>query len=147
MPKNGHISIFDRSWYGRVMVERIEKFTSQSEWQRAYNEINAFEQELFQGGMIVAKFWLQVSKDVQLKRFQDRQNTPSKRWKITDEDWRNREKWDEYQAAVDEMIQKTSTEFAPWNIVPSNDKLFARIYILNSLNNIIKKHLKKLEDK
>ena len=147
MPKNGHISIFDRTWYGRVMVERIEKFTSQSEWQRAYNEINAFEQELFQGGMIVAKFWLQVSKDVQLKRFQDRQNTPSKRWKITDEDWRNREKWDEYQMAVDEMIQKTSTEFAPWNIVPSKDKLFARIYILDALNNIIKKHLKKLEDK
>ena len=147
MPKNGHISIFDRSWYGRVMVERIEQLTSQSAWQRAYNEINAFEQELFRGGMIVAKFWLQVSKDVQLKRFQDRQNTPSKRWKITDEDWRNREKWDEYQMAVDEMIQKTSTEFAPWNIVPSNDKLFARIYILNALNNIIKKHLKKLEDK
>ena len=145
LPKNGHISIFDRSWYGRVMVERIEKFTPQSAWQRAYNEINAFEQELYRGGMIVVKFWLQVSKDVQLKRFQDRQNTPSKRWKITDEDWRNREKWDEYQAAVDEMIAKTSTEFAPWNIVPSNDKLFARIYILNVLNNIIKEHLKKIE--
>ncbi len=141
IPKNGHVSIYDRSWYGRVMVERIEKITPETEWKRAYNEINFFEKELYDSGIIIVKFWLQISKDVQLQRFRERENTPSKNWKITPEDWRNRAKWDEYNVAVNEMIEKTSTEFAPWNIVPSNDKLFSRIYVLNIVIKTIKKYL------
>lgn len=141
IPKNGHVSIYDRSWYGRVMVERIEKITPETEWKRAYNEINFFEKELYDSGIIIIKFWLQISKDVQLKRFRERENTPSKNWKITPEDWRNRAKWDEYNVAVNEMIEKTSTEFAPWNIVPSNNKLFSRIYALNIVIKTIKEYL------
>ena len=143
IPKNGHVAIYDRSWYGRVMVERIENITPECDWKRAYNEINFFEKELHENGCIIVKFWLQISKDVQLQRFKERENTPSKNWKITSEDWRNRAKWDEYNVAVDEMIEKTSTEFAPWNIVPSNDKLFARIYALKTLIKIIQEHLDK----
>lgn len=141
MPKNGHVAIYDRSWYGRVMVERIERITPEIEWKRAYNEINFFEQELYKNGVIIVKFWLQISKDVQLQRFRERENTPSKNWKITPEDWRNRAKWDEYNVAIDEMIEKTSTEFAPWNIVPSNDKLFSRICALNIVIKAIKEYL------
>lgn len=141
MPKNGHVAIYDRSWYGRVMVERIEKITPESDWKRAYNEINFFEQELHKNGVIIVKFWLQISKDVQLQRFRERENIPSKNWKITPEDWRNRAKWDEYNVAVDEMIEKTSTEFAPWNIVPSNDKFFSRIYALNIVIKTVKEYL------
>ena len=125
LPKDGHIAVFDRTWYGRVMVERLEGFCSENDWQRAYNEINEFEKELTDWGAIVIKFWVQIDKDTQLKRFTDRQNTPEKQWKITDEDWRNREKWDMYEDAVNEMIQKTSTEFAPWHILESNDKHYA----------------------
>lgn len=143
IPKNGHVAIYDRSWYGRVMVERIEKITPESEWERAYNEINFFEKELYENGFIVVKFWLQISKDIQLQRFRERENTPSKNWKITSEDWRNRAKWDEYNIAVDEMIEKTSTKVAPWNIVPSNDKLFSRIYVLKILIQTINEHLDK----
>lgn len=130
IPKDGHIAIFDRSWYGRVMVERLEGFCSENEWQRAYNEINEFEKELSDWGAIIIKFWVQIDKDTQLERFTMRQNTPEKQWKITDEDWRNREKWDLYETAVDEMIQKTSTNFAPWYILESNDKRYARIKAL-----------------
>lgn len=142
LPKTGHITIFDRSWYGRVMVERIEKFTPEERCKMAYREINEFEQELADSGIIVLKFWLQIDKDEQLRRFTERQNTPAKQWKITDEDWRNREKWDAYEKAVDEMIQKTSTTTAPWNIIEANSKMYARLKIMNiiidKLNDVIK---------
>lgn len=131
LPKDGHIAIFDRSWYGRVMVERIEGFCSKNEWQRAYNEINEFERELTNWGAVVIKFWVHIDQETQLERFTSRQKTPEKQWKITDEDWRNREKWSQYEMAVDEMLQKTSTYFAPWHIIESNDKKFARIKSLN----------------
>ena len=127
LPKTGHIAIFDRTWYGRVMVERLEGFCSTNDWQRAYNEINEFEKELHQWGAIIIKFWVQIDKDTQLERFTERQNTPEKQWKITDEDWRNREKWDDYEKAVNEMLKKTSTSFAPWYILESVDKKYARI--------------------
>ncbi len=127
LPKTGHIAVFDRSWYGRVMVERLEGFCSEAEWKRAYDEINEFERELTDAGMVVLKFWVQIDKDTQLERFTMRQNTPEKQWKITDEDWRNREKWDLYEQAVNEMLQKTSTENAPWYILESVDKKYARI--------------------
>ena len=133
IPKDGHIAMFDRSWYGRVMVERIEGFCKESDWQRAYQEINEFEQELYDWGAVIVKFWLHIDQDEQLRRFNDRQNTPEKQWKITDEDWRNREKWDQYEVAVDEMIQKTSTKFAPWNIIESQNKEYGRIQALKAL--------------
>lgn len=127
LPKTGHVAIFDRTWYGRVMVERVENLATPEQWMRAYNEMNEFEQELSDWGAIIVKFWLHIDKDEQLKRFQERQNTPEKQWKITDEDWRNRAKWDQYQVAVDEMLKNTSTSFAPWNIIASNDKYSARV--------------------
>ena len=130
LPKDGHIAIFDRSWYGRVMVERIEGFCSENDWKRAYHEMNEFEKELHDWGAVIIKFWVQIDKDTQLSRFNDRQNTPEKQWKITEEDWRNREKWDEYEVAVDEMIQKTSTAYAPWHILESVDKKYARLKAL-----------------
>ena len=130
LPKSGHIAIFDRTWYGRVMVERLEGFCSENDWQRAYNEINEFEKELDDWGAVIVKFWVQIDKDTQLERFTLRQNTPEKRWKITDEDWRNREKWDLYEDAVNEMLQKTNTTYAPWHILESNDKKYARIKAL-----------------
>lgn len=133
LPKRGHIVIFDRTWYGRVMVERLESFCTESDWKRAYTEMNEFEQQLTDWGAIVLKFWIQIDKDTQLKRFEERQNTPEKQWKITDEDWRNREKWDEYEQAVNEMLQKTSTSYAPWHIIESNCKYYARIKALRIL--------------
>lgn len=139
LPKTGHIAIFDRTWYGRVMVERIEGFCSENDWQRAYNEINEFEKELTDWGAVVIKFWVQIDKRTQLKRFKERQATPEKQWKITDEDWRNREKWNQYEQAIDEMIQKTSTEFAPWYILESVDKKYARIKALEIVVEELKK--------
>ncbi len=133
IPKDGHIAIFDRTWYGRVMVERLEGFCSENDWMRAYNEMNEFEKELHDWGAVIIKFWVQIDKDTQLQRLTDRQNTPEKQWKITEEDWRNREKWDLYEAAVNEMIQKTSTAYAPWYILESVDKKFARIKALQSV--------------
>ncbi len=130
LPKTGHIAIFDRSWYGRVMVERLEGFCSENDWKRAYHEMNEFEKELHDWGAVIIKFWVQIDKDTQLARFNDRQNTPEKQWKITEEDWRNREKWDQYEVAVDEMIQKTSTTYAPWHILESVDKKYARLKAL-----------------
>ena len=141
LPKDGHIAIFDRTWYGRVMVERLEGFCSENDWQRAYNEINEFEKELADWNAVVIKFWVQIDKDTQLARFTDRQNTPEKQWKITDEDWRNREKWDQYEAAVDEMLQKTNTKYAPWYVLESNDKKYARIKALKILIKAIEKKL------
>lgn len=143
LPKTGHVAIFDRTWYGRVMVERIEGFCSENDWRRAYNEINEFEKELYDWGAVVVKFWVDIDKDTQLERFNLRQNTPAKQWKITDEDWRNREKWDQYERAVDEMFEKTSTVFAPWHILESNDKKYARVKALNIIIDAIEKRLEK----
>lgn len=143
LPKTGHIAIFDRTWYGRVMVERLEGFCSENDWQRAYNEINEFEKELTDWGAVVVKFWVQIDKETQLARFTDRQNTPEKQWKITEEDWRNREKWDQYEVAVNEMLQKTNTTTAPWFVLESNDKKYARIKALKILIREIEKKLEK----
>ena len=142
LPKTGHIAIFDRTWYGRVMVERLEGFCSENDWQRAYNEMNEFEKELSDAGMVIIKFWVQIDKDTQLARFTERQETPEKQWKITDEDWRNREKWDLYEGAIDEMIQKTSTTYAPWYVLESNDKKYARIKALKIVVEALKKACK-----
>ena len=142
LPKDGHIAIFDRTWYGRVMVERLEGFCTENDWKRAYNEINEFEKELADWNAVIIKFWVQIDKDTQLERFTDRQNTPEKQWKITDEDWRNREKWDLYETAVDEMLQKTSTKYAPWYVLESNDKKYARIRALQIIIKAIEKKLK-----
>lgn len=141
LPKSGHIAIFDRTWYGRVMVERLEGFCSENDWQRAYNEINEFEKELVDWGAIVIKFWVQIDKDTQLERFTLRQNTPEKQWKITDEDWRNREKWDLYEEAINEMLQKTNTHYANWHVLESNDKYYARIKALKTVIEEIEKRI------
>ena len=142
MPKAGHIAIFDRTWYGRVMVERIEGFCTEKEWKRAYGEINAMEQDLVNAGAIVLKFWMQIDKDEQARRFKARQENPKKQWKITDEDWRNREKWDQYEVAVEEMLEKTSMPHAPWIVVEGNDKYYARIKVLECVTEAIEKRLK-----
>ncbi|MDX9975340.1 MAG: polyphosphate:AMP phosphotransferase [FCB group bacterium] len=133
LPKAGHFTVFDRSWYGRVMVERVEGFAKPEEWTRAYREINEFEAQLVEAGTVVTKFWLHVSKEEQLARFEARQNTPEKQWKITDEDWRNRGKWEDYYSAVSDMIEWTSTAHAPWVIVEANDKPHARLKTLQVL--------------
>lgn len=133
VPKDGHIAIFDRTWYGRVMVERIEGFCTSGEWHRAYQEINEMEKQFAQHGAIVLKFWLQIDKDEQERRFKERMENPDKQWKITDEDWRNREKWDAYERAVDEMLVRTSTTYAPWIIVEGNNKYHARIKVLRTV--------------
>ncbi len=143
IPKAGHIAIFDRSWYGRVLVERVEGFATPQEWQRAYREINEFEQELVSYGTVLVKFWIHISPEEQLARFNERQNTPYKQWKITDEDWRNREKWGAYWDAVSEMIEKTSTTFAPWTIIEGNDKLYARIKTHRAVIEALSSRLKK----
>ena len=130
LPRSGHVCIFDRTWYGRVMVERLEGFCSEDDWKRAFNEMNEFERQLTDWGAVVIKFWIHIDQDTQLARFNDRQNTPEKQWKLTEEDWRNREKWPQYEEAIDEMLQKTSTENAPWYIIESNDKKYARIKTL-----------------
>ena len=141
MPKAGHIAIFDRSWYGRVMVERIEGFCTEEEWKRAYREINEMEEQMVNFGTVVIKFWLQIDKDEQLRRFEARQQDPNKSWKITDEDWRNRDKWDLYKQAVDEMLFRTSTVYAPWTIVESNCKWYARIKSLKTVTHEIEKRI------
>lgn len=133
LPSPGRIAIFDRSWYGRVLVERVEGFASTAEWQRAYDEINQFEEEIVTSGAVVLKFWLALTKDEQLRRFEDRQKSPFKNFKITDEDWRNREKWDEYIQATNDMFQRTSTALCPWHVFPSNDKQYARISVLRTI--------------
>ena len=130
LPRSGHIAIFDRTWYGRVMVERLEGFCSEKDWRRAYNEINEFERMLTDWGAVVLKFWIHIDPDTQLARFTERENTPEKQWKITEEDWRNREKWEQYEVAVDDMLKRTSTKNAPWYIIESNDKKYARIKTL-----------------
>jgi len=133
-PRAGHIAIYDRSWYGRVLVERVEGFCSATEWQRAYQEINEMEEEYVRssGGGIV-KFWLEISKEEQLRRFQQRASDPQKIHKITEEDWRNREKWDQYDEAIEEMLARTSTPIAPWTVVESDDKWYARVKALTTV--------------
>jgi polyphosphate:AMP phosphotransferase len=133
VPRLGGIAIFDRSWYGRVLVERVEGFCAVDDWMRAYGEINDFEERLASFGIVVAKFWLSISKDEQQRRFKEREQTAFKRFKITDEDWRNREKWDQYVDAVCDMVDRTSTEYAPWTLVEANDKWFARVKVLKTL--------------
>lgn len=144
LPRRGRFAIFDRSWYGRVLVERVEGFCSESAYMRAYGEINDFEEQLAAHGTIVVKLWLQISKDEQMKRFKEREDTGFKRFKITAEDWRNREKWDQYERAVVDMVDRTSTEIAPWTLVEANDKRYARVKILRTVVDRIESALKKL---
>ena len=132
-PKAGHITIYDRSWYGRVLVERVEGLCTDYEWKRAYNEINEMENEYVENGGGLVKCWLEVSKNEQLKRFRQRESDPLKQWKITDEDWRNREKWDLYESATDEMLARTSTKSVPWTIIESDDKWYARLKTLQTV--------------
>ena len=142
MPKDGHVAIFDRTWYGRVMVERIEGFCTTEEWKRAYKEINDMEKDLYNAGAIVIKFWMHIDKDEQERRFKERQDNPEKQWKITDEDWRNREKWDQYEDGVNEMLMRTSTDYAPWVVVEGNSKYYARVKVLQTVVDAIEERLK-----
>ncbi len=133
IPRAGMVTVYDRTWYGRVLVERVEGFANESEWKRAYLEINNFEENLAKHGIIVLKFWLHLDQEEQLRRFKEREQIPYKRHKITEEDWRNREKWDEYVTAIDDMVARTSTEFAPWTLIAGNDKRFARLQVLETV--------------
>lgn len=137
IPGHGKAVIFDRSWYGRVLVERVEGFCSEADWNRAYHEINDFEAQLADGGAIVAKFWLAVTPDEQLRRFKEREKIAYKRFKITEEDWRNRKKWSRYEQAVCDMVERTSTGVAPWSLVAANDKLHARVAIINRISDLM----------
>jgi len=132
LSRAGRINIFDRSWYGRVLVERVEGFASEDEWKRAFAEINEFEEQLTDHGILLLKYWVHISKDEQLARFKSREETPHKRWKLTEEDWRNREKWDEYEWAVNDIVEHTSTHSAPWVLVEGNDKRFSRIKVIST---------------
>jgi len=133
LPGWGGMAVFDRSWYGRVLVERVEHFASDHQWQRAYGEINEFEHTLCEEGTVLVKFWLHLSDSEQLKRFESRQNDPLRRWKLTDEDWRNRKKRHSYEKAVEDMVAKTSTERAPWTIVEAENKRWARVKVLDTV--------------
>lgn len=141
LPEQGQIAIFDRSWYGRVLVERVEGFAPEAVWRRAYSEINQFERQLVDFGTIICKFWLQISQEKQLERFRERERTGYKSWKLTDEDWRNRGKWEDYERAVEEMLLKTSTHGAPWTIVEANDERHARIKVLTTVAATLKREL------
>jgi polyphosphate:AMP phosphotransferase len=141
LPRRGKVAIFDRTWYGRVLVERVEGFCSEADWQRAYSEINDFEDQIMRSHCLLVKFWLSISQEEQLRRFQARQDTPFKRFKITDEDWRNREKWPAYEAAICDMLDRTSTEIAPWTLIESEDKRFGRIKMLKTLCNRLEDEL------
>jgi polyphosphate:AMP phosphotransferase len=132
LPRTGRVTIFDRSWYGRVLVERVEGLAPPAAWLRAYTEINQFEDQLIERGFVLVKFWLHITSDEQLKRFRARQRSPFKSWKITDEDWRNRRKWTEYEHAVNDMIERTSTRLAPWTLIHANDKYHARLSVLRT---------------
>lgn len=145
-PQDGLMSIFDRSWYGRVLVERVEGFASPKEWDRAYDEINTMEKIMADHGTIVLKFFLYVDKDEQARRFKDREEEVDKNYKITDEDWRNRDKWDQYIEAFDEMLDRTNTDYAPWQIVATNDKFTARLQVLKAFIKHVEAHLDKLKE-
>ena len=137
LPEPGQIAIFDRSWYGRVLVERVEGFAKDNEWRRAFKEINAFERQLHQFGTVLVKFWVQISREEQLRRFEERKAIGYKAWKLTDEDWRNRAKWEAYEEAVEEMLVKTSTTLAPWCPVEGNDKYWARVKVLTRVVEVL----------
>ena len=137
LPARGKFTVFDRSWYGRVLVERVEGFCSPADWLRAYSEINDFEEQIADAGVIVVKFWLAIDKDTQMERFQAREQIPFKRFKITEDDWRNRDKWQQYSDAVGDMVDRTSTEIAPWTLVEANDKRFARVKVLRTINDAL----------
>ena len=141
LPRQGRVTIFDRSWYGRVLVERVEGFAQPADWLRAYPEINQFESQLVDSGAIVLKFWLAITKEEQLARFRAREKTPFKSFKITEEDWRNRKKWDAYEAATCDMIERTSTASAPWHLIAGNDKQYARIAVLQEIVDALDKKL------
>jgi polyphosphate kinase 2 (PPK2 family) len=141
LPETGQMAVFDRSWYGRVLVERVEGFATEEEWKRAYREINSFERQLRKFGCILAKFWIQISREEQLRRFEERKAIGYKAWKLTDEDWRNREKWNAYEEAVEDMLVKTSTRTAPWCVVAGNDKYWARVQVLERLVQILSEEL------
>jgi AMP-polyphosphate phosphotransferase len=134
LPGWGGMAVLDRSWYGRVLVERVEGFASKDEWRRAYEEIDAFERMLVDGGAILIKFWLHISSKEQLERFEARERNPLKRWKLTDEDWRNRKKRKAYKRAIDDMVERTSTEWAPWHLVEADSKRFARVKVVETVN-------------
>lgn len=142
LPARGEICIFDRTWYGRVMVERLEGYCTENQWKRAYEEMNLFEKDLRDEGVVLCKFWLQIDREEQLRRFEERQNNPEKQWKITEEDWRNREKWPQYEEAVDEMLQKTNTVYAPWTTTEANNKQYARIKVLQTVAHALEAALK-----
>ncbi|MEW5822196.1 MAG: UDP-galactose-lipid carrier transferase [Cyanobacteriota bacterium] len=142
LPRKGEIVIFDRTWYGRIMVERVEGFATEYEWKRAYHEINEFEKTLINDGHILLKFFIHITKEEQLRRFTERQNDPFKSWKITEEDWRNREKWELYKVAVEEMLEKTETKHCPWNIINGNNKRYSRIKVLKTITSTIEEYCK-----
>lgn len=141
LPPRGHMAIYDRSWYGRVLVERVEGFCTEPAWQRAYGEINDFEKMLVDDGTVLVKLWLHVSKDEQLVRFKSRAADPYKHWKIGDEDWRNRKRWNEHIEAAEDMFEKTTTEIAPWTVIPANFKWYARVKALKVLSRALSKAL------
>jgi len=143
VPRAGYMTIYDRSWYGRVLVERVEGYAPTHEWMRAYQEINTFEEQLVENGIVIIKFWLHISPEEQLRRFKEREEISWKQYKITEEDWRNREKWNEYKQAVKTMVEHTSTGYAPWSLIPANDKLFARIEVLKTVCQQLKESLRK----
>ncbi len=147
LPKAGHLAVFDRSWYGRVLVERVEGFCTPEEWRRGYREIREFERQLTDFGAVLLKFWLHIDRDEQLRRFEERKGDPFKGYKLTDEDWRNRDKWDLYRAAVTEMLGRTSTTYAPWTVVEANDKHFARVKVLESVCGAVEKGIKRAKKK
>ncbi len=137
----GRVLVYDRSWYGRVLVERVEGYAQPDEWRRAYAEIRDFEDQVIRHGIVLCKFWLHVTPEEQLSRFQTREQIAYKRWKLTDEDWRNRERWDDYALAVNEMVERTSTHFAPWTLVEANDKRFARVKVIQTVADALEKAL------
>ena len=141
----GGMALFDRSWYGRVLVERVEGYATRDQWKRAYDEIVQFERNLVLEGVIIVKFWLQISPDEQLKRFESRRDDPLRRWKLTEEDWRNRDKIDQYDAAVEEMLEKTDHELAPWHVVSGEQKRWARVQVIETLIERIEDGLAKYE--
>jgi polyphosphate kinase 2 (PPK2 family) len=141
LPRTGHLGIFDRTYYGRVLVERAESFCSEAEWGRAYREINEFEAHQSSFGMVICKFWLHMSKEEQMRRFKDRERDPFRSYKLTPEDWRNRASWDKYLVAIEEMLARTSTPYAPWTVVEADDKFYARTKVLKTLCNAIEQAL------
>jgi len=146
MSRAGRITLFDRSWYGRVLVERVEGFATEEEWRRAYAEINEFEQQLTRHGIVLLKFWVHITKDEQFKRFKERESIPHKQWKLTEEDWRNRDKWDAYETAVNDLVEHTGTNAAPWILVEGNDKSYARVKVITTLCNRLEEAIKDVKN-